>query len=440
LKQMISYTTHKAAALRGTISVPGDKSISHRSILLGSIAQGKTHVTGFLPGEDNRATLQIMRAMGVQINEISATELLVHGVGLHGLQKPIVKLDCGNAGTAMRLMAGLLAGQTFDSVLTGDQYLLKRPMRRVVDPLTHMGAHIQTTDGGRAPLHIKGSSHLHGIVFDMPVASAQVKSCLLLAGLYSVGDTQVIEHAITRDHTERMLIAMDYPLCIDKRSATEAVIRITGGGALTGCDINIPGDISSAAFFMVAAAISPDAQITIEQIGINATRDGVIQILKLMGARIDVVNQRVYGDEPVADIRIYSSELRGIEIPGHLVPLAIDELPVLMIAASCAKGKTVLHGAHELRVKETDRIDAMAEGLRTLGIIVETFEDGMSVEGGMLQGGAIDSHGDHRIAMSFAVAGSVSAQSITITDCDNVATSFPDFMDCAARLGLLLDC
>lgn len=435
---MIAYTTHKATPLRGSIHVPGDKSISHRAMLLGSIATGITHVTGFLSGEDNRATLQIMRAMGVQIDEGSATELVVHGVGLKGLKKSPLELDCGNAGTAMRLLAGLLAGQSFDSVLTGDQYLLKRPMRRVTDPLTQMGAHIHATDRGTAPLHIQGSSHLHGIVFDMPVASAQVKSCLLLAGLYASGETKIIEHAITRDHTERMLIAMGYSLAIEKQSATQSLIRITGGGSLTGCDIKIPGDISSAAFFMVAAAISNDAEITIRQVGLNPTRDGVIQVLRLMGAHIDLVNHRLYGDEPVADIIIHSSALRGIEIPEALVPLAIDELPVLMIAAACAHGKTILRGAHELRVKETDRIAAMAEGLRRLGIVVETFEDGMTVEGGVLEGGIIDSHGDHRIAMAFAIAGSLAKQPIIIHDCDNVATSFPGFVSCAKQVGIVM--
>lgn len=435
---MITYTTHQAASLRGTIHVPGDKSISHRSMLLGSIAIGSTHVTGFLPGEDNRATLQIMRAMGVRIDEVSATELVVHGVGLKGLKKPAIELDCGNAGTAMRLMAGLLAGQPFDSVLTGDHYLLKRPMRRVTEPLTQMGARIQTTEPGTAPLHIQGSSHLHGIVFDMPVASAQVKSCLLLAGLYALGETNIIEHGITRDHTERMLVAMGYPIAIEKQSAAQSVVRISGGGSLTGCDINIPGDISSAAFFMVAAAISNDAEITIRQVGVNPTRDGVIQILRLMGAHIDLVNHRLYGDEPVADIIIHSSALHGIEIPEALVPLAIDELPVLMIAAARAKGKTVLRGAHELRVKETDRIAAMAEGLRRLGIVVDTFEDGMNVEGGVLEGGVINSHGDHRIAMAFAIAGSLAKQPIIIHDCDNVATSFPGFVSCAEQVGIVM--
>ena len=331
---MIHYTFSKSTSLRGSITVPGDKSISHRSMLLGSIANGLTHVTGFLPGEDNRATLNMMRAMGVQIDEISATELLVHGVGLQGLKKPNAELDCGNAGTAMRLMAGLLAGQAFDSVLTGDQYLLKRPMRRVTDPLALMGARITTTEQGTAPMHIHGSVSLHGINFELPMASAQVKSCVLLAGLYATGETTIIEHAITRDHTERMLIAMGYPVRVDKKSQTETVISLTGGHALTGCEIKIPGDISSAAFFMVAASISKDAEITIKNVGINPTRDGVIQILKLMGARIELINQRISGDEPVADIVIYSSDLHGIEIPEHLVPLAIDELPVLMSAAA----------------------------------------------------------------------------------------------------------
>ena len=431
---MANFISNPTTALKGVICVPGDKSISHRSLMLGSIAAGKTHVCGFLPGEDNRATLHIMRALGVNIDELSETELVVHGVGMHGLTAPTAELDCGNAGTAIRLLVGLLAGQMFDCVLTGDQYLLKRPMRRVTDPLMLMGAKIDTTADGTAPLHIHGGAALQGVMYELPVASAQIKSCLLLAGMYANGVTTVIEPGVTRDHTERMLRAMDYPLETDG-----ATVSITGEHNLQGCDITVPADISSAAFFMVAAAITPDSEITLNNVGINPTRDGVLQVLELMGAKVNIHNRRQFGEEPVADITVATSQLKGIEIPQHLVPLAIDEFPVLTIAAACAEGVTVLTGARELRVKETDRIAAMADGLRALGIEVETFEDGMQVSGGSLQGGTVDSHGDHRIAMAFAVAGLVAASAVEINDVANVQTSFPSFVALAEQIGFHLN-
>lgn len=431
---MNNFISKPVTSLKGTITVPGDKSISHRSLMLGSVAEGDTHISGFLPGEDNRATLHIMRALGVTIEEHSDTELLVHGVGLYGLKAPQAALDCGNAGTAIRLLVGLLAGQMFDAVLTGDQYLLKRPMRRVTDPLALMGAKIATTPAGTAPLQIQGGAGLQGILYELPVASAQIKSCLLLAGMYASGVTTVIEPGITRDHTERMLRAMGYPVETDGSS-----ISITGDDSLHGCAITVPADISSSAFFMVAAAITPHSEITLTNVGINPTRDGVLQILKLMGATISIRNQRQFGDEPVADITISSSQLRGIEIPEALVPLAIDEFPVLMVAAACADGVTVLTGARELRVKETDRIAAMADGLSALGIQVETFDDGMQVTGGQLQGGVVDSCGDHRIAMAFAVAGLVAQAAVEVKDVANVQTSFPSFTTLAAQVGFQLD-
>ncbi len=427
------YITNPTTSLKGVINVPGDKSISHRAVMLASIATGETHVSGFLSGADNRATLQIMRSLGVQIDALSDTELVIHGVGLYGLKPASGALDCGNAGTSMRLLAGLLAGQEFNSELTGDQYLLKRPMRRITEPLSLMGAQIATTPNGCAPLRILGGQRLHGITFDMPIASAQVKSCLVLAGLYAQGQTVIIEHAKTRDHTERMLKQMGYPLALNGTTIT-----LEGAGCLTGCDIQVPADISSAAFFMVAAAITPGAQIILNDVGINPTRDGVLQILELMGAKIDVHNKRCFGDEPVADISVCYSELNGIDIPEQLVPLAIDELPVLMIAAACAKGVTVLKGARELRVKETDRIAAMADGLRALGIALEVFDDGMRVQGGRLHGGQVDSCGDHRIAMAFAVAGLVAKDSIKIKDVDHVSTSFPGFDEIGRAVGFNL--
>lgn len=430
----MNFTSKPVEALSGNMAVPGDKSISHRSLMLGALATGKTRVMGFLNGEDNVATLHIMRALGVNIETHSDTELLIHGVGMRGLTSPHQPLDCGNAGTAIRLLTGLLAGQEFDSVLTGDQYLLKRPMRRVTDPLKTMGAVIETTGSGCAPLHIKGQQALHGVTYEMPIASAQVKSCLLLAGMYAQGTTTVIEPGVTRDHTERMLRAMGYPVV-----TKDSQVLIEGGHTLTGCEIQVPGDISSAAFFMVAASITPDSSITLKNIGINPTRDGVIRILRLMGASIEITNQRQCGDEPVADITVCSAPLQGIEIPQDLVPLAIDEFPVLMIAAANARGTTVLTGARELRVKETDRIQAMADGLSALGVAVDTFEDGMSVTGGPLNGGTVDSCGDHRIAMAFAVAGLTASASIRILDVDNVATSFPGFVALANGVGFRID-
>lgn len=428
---MMDYISKPVARVHKEMRVPGDKSISHRALLFASIAEGQSHIHGFLPGSDSLATLAIMRLFGVTITQVSESELIITGVGLHGLQAPNQDLDCGNSGTAMRLLAGLLAGQRFDSVLTGDAYLLRRPMHRVVQPLIEMGARIQAQDKGTAPLQILGSQSLSGISYVLPMASAQVKSCLLIAGLYAQGQTTVIEPAVTRDHTERMLQSMHYPITINQFDDTSmrTSISVEGGHALMACDITIPGDISSAAFFMVLAAIHPDACITIRDVGVNPTRTGVIHILELMGANIKIENQRFESAEPVADITVCSSQLSGIEISDDLVPLAIDEFPILMIAASCARGKTILRGASELRVKESDRISAMATGLAAVGIDVEVFNDGMIVTGGTLQGGSVDSMGDHRIAMAFVIAGLVAAAPITVHDCQNIDTSFPSFFE-----------
>lgn len=418
------YTVSPSTSLMGDITVPGDKSISHRALMLASIARGKTNIFGFLYGEDNLATLNCMRTLGVTIDEVVPGHLTIQGVGKYGLQAPLSVLDCGNAGTAMRLMTGLMAAQSFDSVLTGDQYLLKRPMKRVTDPLSLMGAHIDTTPTGSAPLHVQGGFPLRGINYELPVASAQVKSCLLIAGMYAEGETNLIEPGVTRDHTERMMRAMGYDVFTEGSR-----VSLKGGGELTACDIQIPGDISSAAFFMVAASIVPGSQVMLKNVGINPTRDGVIQLLTLMGADITFENKRCYGEEPVADIVVRYARLKAITIPEHLVPLAIDEFPVLMIAAACAQGQTILHGAKELCVKETDRIAAMAAGLEMLGLDVHVFDDGMAVTGGVIKGGIVDSFGDHRIAMAFAIAGTVATSPVTITDCDNVATSFPNFFE-----------
>lgn len=418
--------------ITGEARVPGDKSMSHRSIMLGALAEGTTRVTGFLEGEDALATLGAFRAMGVEIERHGDGEVVVHGVGLHGLQAPKAPLDLGNAGTGMRLMAGLMAGQPFDTELTGDASLCSRPMGRVIDPLRLMGAHIDSEEGGRPPLRIRGGCALKGIHYDLPMASAQVKSCVLLAGLYSEGRTSVTEPAPTRDHTERMLRGFGYAV-----QRENGVISLQGGGSLRACDIDVPADISSAAFFLVAASIAPGSDLLLTHVGINPTRTGVLNILSLMGADITLKNRREVGGEPVADIRVRYAPLRGIEIPAEQVPLAIDEFPVLFIAAACAEGRTVLRGAEELRVKESDRIAAMAEGLDTLGVPNEVLEDGIIIEGGgTIGGGEIRTHMDHRIAMAFAIAALRAEGAISILDCDHVATSFPGFDALARGLGL----
>lgn len=419
----------------GTISgearVPGDKSMSHRSIMLGALAEGTTRVSGFLEGDDALATLAAFRAMGVSIERHGEGEVVVHGVGLHGLAAPDGPLDLGNAGTGMRLMCGLMAGQPFDTVLTGDASLCSRPMGRVIDPLRLMGAKIDAQEGGRPPLKITGGSQLKGIHYDLPMASAQVKSCVLLAGLYAQGRTSVTEPAPTRDHTERMLRGFGYEV---KREGV--VISLQGGGSLKAADIDVPADISSAAFFLVAASITPGSDLLLTHVGINPTRIGVLNILNLMGADITLKNEREVGGEPVADIQVRYAPLHGVDIPEDQVPLAIDEFPALFIAAACAQGRTVLRGAEELRVKESDRIAAMAEGLNTLGVNNEVLEDGIIIEGGTIGGGEIRTHMDHRIAMAFSIAALRAEQEIVVLDCDHVATSFPGFDALARGLGL----
>jgi 3-phosphoshikimate 1-carboxyvinyltransferase len=419
--------------LTGRIRVPGDKSMSHRSIMLGSIAEGRTTVSGFLEGEDALATLASFRDMGVQITDPDAGELTIDGVGLSGLEPPKQVMDVGNSGTSIRLMMGLLAGQSFDSVLTGDQSLLRRPMARVITPLSQMGALISSHEGC-PPLEIQGGRALTGIHYDLPVASAQVKSSVLLAGLFASGRTSLTEPAPTRDHTERMLTGFGYGVACDN-----GVISLEGGGKLTGADIDIPADISSAAFFMVGASIAPGSDLTLEHVGINPTRDGVITILRAMGADIQIHNERQVGGEPVADLRIRHAPLTGIDIPIEAVPLAIDELPAVLIAAACADGVTVLRGAEELRVKESDRIASMAEGLSQLGIENRVQPDGIEVVGGEMTGGVITTHHDHRIAMSFAMAALRASDRIKVSDCAHVATSFPGFAALAVQTGLRLE-
>ncbi len=425
------FAVEPGGSLGGEIRVPGDKSISHRSIMLGSIAEGVTEICGFLEGEDSLATLRAFRAMGVSIDGPLNGRVTVSGVGLHGLKAPQEPLDLGNSGTSMRLMAGLLAGQKFNVKMIGDESLSGRPMSRVIRPLTLMGAHVEGNADGTPPLIVQGGSSLKGIDYKLPMASAQVKSCLLLAGLYADGRTCITEPAPTRDHTERMLRGFGYDVDSDGSR-----ICLEGGGSLTACSIDVPGDISSAAFFMVGATIAKGSKLLLKHVGINPTRVGVINILRLMGADIELSNERLVGGEPVADIRVNSSDLRGIEIPEDQVPLAIDEFPALFIAAACAKGRTVLTGAKELRVKESDRIQAMADGLAILGIEASPTADGIVIQGGELGGGMVESFGDHRIAMSFAIAALCARQKIVIRDCGNVATSFPGFVELASRAGL----
>jgi len=430
--QREEFKVQPGGALLGRIRVPGDKSISHRSIMLGSLAEGVTKISGFLEGEDSLATLNAFRAMGVRIDRPSEGIVMVHGVGMRGLTQPNSPLDLGNSGTSMRLMSGLLAGQSFDVTLTGDASLSKRPMRRVTLPLEAMGAVINTRDGsGMPPLFIYGGHSLMGAHYDMPVASAQVKSSLLLAGLYAQGKTSVMEPAPTRDHTERMLNGFGYEVV-----RTGNIVSLEGGGCLTATNIDVPGDISSAAFFLVGAAIAPGSDLLIEHIGVNPTRMGILTLLKKMGADITLLNQRDVGGEPVADIRVKYSLLRGIKIPKSEVPLAIDEFPALFIAAACAEGATVLTGAEELRVKESDRIQAMADGLAVLGVDAQPQQDGIIIKGGSYQGGVVESCGDHRIAMSFAIAALRADGEISIKECENVRTSFPGFVSLANAVGL----
>ncbi len=434
MTQTLQYIIQPGGSVTGNLRVPGDKSISHRSIMLGSLADGVTEVSGILEGEDALATLQAFRDMGVVIEGPENGKLTIHGVGMKGLKAPPGPLYVGNAGTAMRLLAGLLAGQNFSATLTGDNSLTKRPMNRVANPLRDMGITVETAESGRPPITIHGSQSLKAITYKTPMASAQVKSCVLLAGLYAKGTTKVIEPAVTRDHTERMLKGFGYKVQRDDNS-----VWLEGGGRLKAMSIEVPADISSAAFFMVAASIAPGSDITLEHVGINPTRTGVIDILRLMGADITLLNEREVGGEPVADIRVRYSELTGITIPEDLVPLAIDEFPVLFIAAACAKGSTVLTGASELRVKESDRIQVMAEGLQTLGIDATPTADGMIVKGGQLTTGTIETHDDHRIAMAFSVAGLRASGPITINNCAHVATSFPGFEDLAKKAGISLE-
>lgn len=432
--QQVTFRAQPGGSVSGKIRVPGDKSISHRSIMLGSLADGVTEVSGFLEGEDSLATLQAFRDMGVVIEGPDAGNVTIYGVGINGLKAPPGPLYVGNSGTSMRLLSGLLAAQAFDTELSGDESLTKRPMGRVADPLRLMGAAIETAENGRPPLKIKGGQALKGLHYDMPIASAQVKSCLLLAGLYAEGETSVTEPAPTRDHTERMLTGFGY--AVSQNGSTAAV---KPGGQLHATRIDVPADISSATFFLVAAAITPGSDLTIEHVGINPTRIGIINILRLMGANLELLNEREVGGEPVADLHIRYAPLKGIHVPEDQVPLAIDEFPAIFVAAACAEGTTIVSGAEELRVKESDRIQAMVDGLKILGADIEGTADGAVIKGGMLSGGVVESHDDHRIAMAFTVASLRSTGAITVNDCANVATSFPGFVELAQNVGIKVE-
>ncbi len=431
----IDWISRRAASLRGEISVPGDKSVSHRAIMLAALAEGTSHIEGFLEGEDTRATAEAFARMGVRIETPSTSQRIVHGVGLHGLRAPDGPIDCGNAGTGMRLFAGLLAGQAFDTTLVGDASLSRRPMLRVTEPLAAMGAEITTGQGGRPPLHVRGARALRGIHYTPPVASAQVKSAILLAGLYADGVTEVREVHPTRDYSERMLAAFGWPIEFGPGWA-----RLSGGHRLHAASVSVPADFSSAAFFIVAATIVPGSELLLRDVGMNPRRTGLLAALRLMGADIVEENPRGHGAEPIADLRVRHAPLHGIDVPAALVPDMIDECPILFIAAATARGTTRISGAAELRVKESDRIAVMALGLRELGIEVVEQADGATIQGGVIGGGAVDSHGDHRIAMGFAVAGLVADGPVHIADCANVATSFPGFdalaNACGFRLGV----
>jgi 3-phosphoshikimate 1-carboxyvinyltransferase len=428
----LDWSSQPDQPLHGSVQVPGDKSVSHRALMLAAIAEGDSRIRGFLEGEDTRATAAVLSQLGVRIETPSVGERRVHGVGLHGLHVSSQPLDCGNAGTGMRLLTGLLAGQAFDSTLVGDASLSKRPMRRVTDPLTLMGAHIDTQDG-LPPLRVRGGQSLQGIRYELPVASAQVKSALLLAGLYAAGETEIIEPHPTRDYTERMLAAFGWPIAFEPGRA-----RLAGGHTLRATDVDVPADFSSAAFFLVAASIVPGSELCLPAVGLNPRRTGLLQALRLMGADIVVEHPRESGGEPVGDLVVRHAPLHGVELPEALVPDMIDEFPVLFIAAAVASGRTVIRGAAELRVKESDRIATMATGLRTLGVSIEETPDGAIIHGGRVGAGAVESHLDHRIAMSFAVAGLVASGPVRVNDCRHVATSFPGFLELANGCGFAL--
>lgn len=431
----MNWTVSPGQALHGEIEIPGDKSVSHRAVMFAALADGTSRIDGFLEGEDTRATAAIFSQLGVRIETPSPSQRIVHGVGVDGLRLPAAPLDCGNAGTGMRLLAGLLSAQKFDSVLIGDESLSKRPMRRVIDPLSKMGARIESEPGGVPPLRLHGGQPIRGMDYTLEVASAQVKSAVLLAGLYAQGETVVREPHPTRDYTERMLSAFGVDIEFSPGHA-----RLRGGQRLRATDISVPADFSSAAFFIVAASIVPGSELRLRAVGLNPRRTGLLIALRAMGADIVEENRSVHsgssgGGEPVADLVVRYAPLRGIEVPVEIVPDMIDEFPALFVAAACASGNTVVRGAAELRVKESDRLASMSAGLRVLGIRVDETPDGATILGGQIGGGMVDSHGDHRIAMAFSVAAQVASGDVGIADVANVATSFPNYDALARSVG-----
>jgi 3-phosphoshikimate 1-carboxyvinyltransferase len=448
---MSHYFCQPGSVIGGEMRVPGDKSMSVRSVILGSIAEGPTQVRGFLESADTLSTVAAMRGLGVNIARQGGGKLLIQGVGVEGLARAESPLDLGNSGAAIRLLTGLLAGQAFDSTLVGDPSLMRRPMERVAAPLRQMNADV-TTQNGLPPVVIRGGRELRAIEYELPVASAQVKSALLIAGLRADGRTRVIEPVATRDHTERLLKAFGVEVLRRDRS-----VAIEGGQVLHGTSIDIPGDFSSASFFLVLGVLCAEKGLTLRNVGVNPTRTALIDLLTRMGADIRVrqkdssdgaiggaarhgMSEPTTSTEPVADIEVHASPLRAITVPESLVAACIDELPVFFIAASCAAGETLVRGAHELRVKESDRLAAMAQGLGRLGVEHELLADGLWIRGGRgFSGGSVDSHGDHRVAMAFAVASARATGPLEIRDVANVATSFPGFVQTARGIGLQIE-
>ena len=425
-----AFVVHPTQEVGGEVQVPGDKSISHRTALLSALAEGTSTARGFLPGDDCLATVAALRALGVEL-EVQDGDLQARGVGLDGLQASGRPLDLGNSGTGMRLLAGLLASQPFASELTGDESLRKRPMERVAKPLRAMGAEVETRSG-KAPLRIVGRNPLQAVDYALPVASAQLKSALLLAGLRARGQTVIRSPGRSRDHTERLLRSMG----VTVESRLNEVVSVRAPQRLEPIDTEIPGDFSSAAFFLVAGLLAAPRGLLIRNVGVNPTRSGLLGIVEAMGGRVETRARKILGGEPVADLWVSRSELRGIEVLPEWVPLAIDEFPILFVAAACARGTTVIRGAEELRYKESDRLGVMADGLRRLGIDVVENSDGLVIEGGELHGGRLDAQGDHRIAMAFAIAGAAVREPIEILGTEQVSTSFPDFERIAAGCGL----
>ncbi|MDT8319217.1 MAG: 3-phosphoshikimate 1-carboxyvinyltransferase [Xanthomonadales bacterium] len=418
---MILRTNPCGSPLLGELTPPGDKSISHRALILSCLARGQSRVQGLLDAADVRATADACRQLGMQMRTGPDGALLLDGVGADGLSTPAGPLDMGNSGTAMRLLAGVLAAQPFSSELTGDASLSRRPMRRIVQPLTMMGAVIETAENARPPLRIRGNPALTGIDYVSPVASAQVKSCLLLAGLYAAGRTTVTEPRLSRDHTEKMLPSFGVELL--------GTCGVRGGSRLSAASIRVPADISSAAFFLAAACLVPGSDLLLRDVGLNATRDGVIDTLRAMGAKIDVGNRRLFGEEPVGDLHVrYAGRLQGIDIPVERVPALIDELPVIMALAAACEGCTRLRGAAELRVKESDRLAVMAAGLSAMGVSLREYEDGIDIEGGPIHAADVNGAGDHRCAMSFCVLGQVAPGPLRVAGAEHIGTSYPGFV------------